>query len=100
MSTLTPPIRWTPEEVERASKRDGKRYELIDGELKEKQVGFESLDAGVPAVWLVNPERRTIRIYRNDGTTKLFRGSAVIENDPLLPGFRLVADEIFPPAAS
>src|SRR5947209_8801790 len=43
MSTLTPPIRWTPEEVERASKRDGKRYELIDGELKEKNVGTEAL---------------------------------------------------------
>jgi Uma2 family endonuclease len=183
MSTLSLPIRLTPEDVERASARDGKRYELIDGELKEKQVGFEALfiatriserlnahfyphegvsaveamvycftrpnhgrkpdvayvrinrlpsrtiprgdlhiapdlvvevlspgnsgveveekldeylDAGVPMVWIVHPERRTIRIDRSDGTTRLFRATDVIENEPLLPGFRLMVDEVFP----
>ena len=43
MSAVTPPVRLPPTDVERASERDGKHYELIDGELKEKPVGFEPL---------------------------------------------------------
>jgi Uma2 family endonuclease len=183
MATLSPAVRLTPEDVERASERDGKHYELIDGELKEKNVGAEALfvatriserlnsalysqqgfaavelmiycferpdhgrrpdvafvrlhrppdrkipkgdlrlapdlavevlspgntgieledkldeylAAGVSLVWIVNPDRRTIRIYRNDGTTRLFRAQEVIENEPLLPGFRLLVGEVFP----
>ena len=42
MSTLTPPV-LTPEDVARASERDGKHYELLDGELKERPVGAEAL---------------------------------------------------------
>jgi Uma2 family endonuclease len=56
----------------------------------------EYLDAGIPLVWIVNPERKTIRIYRNDGTTHLFREGDVIENELLLPGFRLVTADVFP----
>lgn len=183
MSAATPPTHFLPEDVERASALDGKRYELLDGELREKVVGFwelfiavriaerlnahfyprdgaasvevnvycfdkpnhgrkpdvvflktsrfpdakipggdvrvapdlvvevlspansgkeleekldEYLTAGVALVWIVNPERRTIRVYRADGTTKLFRPDDVIENDPMLPGFRLTVDEVFP----
>lgn len=183
MSTLSSPAALTPEEVERACERDGKLYELIDGELKEKHVGFEALfiaarlsaslnahfyptvgaaavevmvycfarpnrgrkpdvvyvrldrlpnraiprgdirlapdlvvevvspgnsavevmekideylDAGVPLVWIVNPEARTIRVYRADGTTRLFRAADTIENEPGLPGFRIVVGDVFP----
>jgi len=183
MTTLTLPVQLTPEDVERASIRDGRRYELIDGELKEKTVGAEALfiasgisgrlnmsqypkngfaacelmiycfdrpnhgrkpdvayvkldrlplraipkgdlhlapdlvvevlspgnsgievdeklseylDAGVSLVWIVNPDRRTIRVYRGDGATRLFRAADVIENEPLLPGFRLAVGEVFP----
>lgn len=182
MSTLTPPA-LTPEDVERASERDGKHYELIDGELREKEVGFralfiatriserlnaalypavgaaavevpiycfdrrnhgrkpdvvyvrmsrlpggaiveedlhlapdlvvevlspgntgieleikiaEYLDAGVPLVWIVTPQARTIRAYRSDGTTRLYRAADVIEGEPVLPGFRLAVGEVFP----
>jgi len=185
MSILTSSTQFTPEEVSRACERDGKLYELIEGELKEKHVGFwelfiaariierlnshfyphegaavgevmvycfdranhgrkpdvvfvrknrfpgsqipdgdirlapdlvvevlspgnsgieledkldEYLAAGVAMVWIVNPDRRTIRVYRGDGTTKLFQPQDVIENEPLLPNFRLVVDEVFPEA--
>ena len=185
MSSAATPIQLTPADVERASEHDAKNYELLDGELKEKPVGFkalliatriserlnsryypaegaaaveamvycfskpnhgrkpdvtfitrarlpngrfpdgdihiapdlvvevlspgnsgieldeklnEYLIAGVPMVWIVNPDRQTIRIYRNDGTTQLFRGQEVIENQPGLPGFRLVPADVFPPA--
>jgi Uma2 family endonuclease len=183
MTTFASPAQLTPEDVERAAERDGKRYELIDGELKEKvvgtkslfiagricdrlnaafypQVGFaaveamvycfekrrhgrkpdvmyvnfarlprpeipdgdifvapdlvvevlspgntgaevegkldEYLDAGVPMVWIVNPEPRTIRVYRKDGTTRLFRSTDVIENESLLPGLRMALIDVFP----
>jgi Uma2 family endonuclease len=173
----------SPEEVERASERDDRRYELVDGELREKKVGAkalfvatricellngkfypqyafaaveimiycfarkrhgrkpdvvfvrldrlsggeipdgdlfiapdmvvevlspgntsmeldeklnEYLAAGVPLVWIVNPETQTIRAFRNDGTTQLHGLTDVIENEPLLPGFRLVVKDIFP----
>jgi Uma2 family endonuclease len=185
MSTLTPSIPLTPEEVERACERDGKLYELIDGELKEKKVGFESLfvagqilarlntffypavgaaaselmiycfgnrrqgrkpdvvfvrldrlpggsipkgdvfiapdlvvevlspnntsieidrklqeymAAGIALVWIVNPDQRSVRVYRQDGTMRLFQGTDVIENEPALPGFCLVVGDVFPSA--
>lgn len=187
MSTLTPPTSLTPLEVERASDRDGKLYELIDGELREKKVGFRSLfvagqiiarlnacfyphegaaasevmvycfdgrkhgrkpdvvyvklnrlpngvipegdifippdlvvevlspgnsgeemddklaeylGAGIPLVWIVNPARRTVRAFRQDGTHRLFGATDVIENEPVLPGFRLVVGDVFPPEDS
>ena len=183
MSTLSPTFPLTPQEVERASERDGKLYELVDGELKEKQVGFDALfiatriaallnatfyphtgaaacevmiycfngrshgrkpdvvyvqlkrlpngaipkgdlfvapdlvvevlspgnsgsevdekleeylTAGVALVWIVNPGRRTIRVYRQDGTTRLFRAVDVIENEPVLPEFRMTVGDVFP----
>lgn len=43
MTLLTPPLTLTPEDVERAGRQDAKHYELVDGELKEKSVGTESL---------------------------------------------------------
>jgi Uma2 family endonuclease len=185
MTTATHEIQLSPEDVERAAERDGKHYELIDGELREKLVGAKSLyiamkiaerlngafyptsgvaiveamlycfdrprhgrkpdvlfvkweklaerkiptgdflvvpdlvvevlspgnsgieleekldeylAAAVPMVWIVNPDGQTIRVYRQDGTTRLFRTGDPIENEPLLPGFRLVAGEVFPVA--
>lgn len=185
MSTLTPSIELTPEEVERACERDGKLYELIDGALKEKKVGLlalfiatriaerlnahfypregvaaceamvycfngrrhgrkpdvvyvklsrlpnaeipqgdifiapdlvvevlspgntglevdqkleEYLAAGVPLVWIVNPDRRTIRVFRQDGTTRSFHAAKVVQNEPALPGFRLGVGDVFPAA--
>jgi len=56
----------------------------------------EYLASGIPLVWIVNPDRKTIRIYRNDGTTKVFAATDTIANEPLLPGFSLVVGDIFP----
>lgn len=183
MSAIAPPLTLSPEDVARASERDGKHYELIDGSLKEKAVGSEALfiayricerlnstfypaqgfalveamvycferrnhgrkpdvvfvwnrrvpdgkipkgdlyvvpdvvvevlspgnsgleleekldeylAAGAPLVWIVNPDRKTIRVYRQDGTTRLFRAGESIENEPSLPEFRLAVGEVFP----
>jgi Uma2 family endonuclease len=182
MSIVTP-IQLTARDAELASERNSRRYELIDGELKEKEVGFwalfiavriaqhlnaqlyphdgaaavevmiycfdrpnhgrkpdvvyvrnrrfpggvipdgdirlapdlvvevlspgnsgieledkldEYLAAGIGMVWIVNPERKTIRIYKTDGTTRLYRRQDVICDEPLLPGFKLVVGQAFP----
>lgn len=56
----------------------------------------DALGAAVPLVWVVNPTGRTIRAYRSGTTTRLFRCGDVVDNEPLLPGFRLVVSEVFP----
>lgn len=56
----------------------------------------EYLEAKVRLVWIVNPDRHTIRVYCHDGTTRLYREKEVIENEPVLPGFRMVVGEVFP----
>ena len=183
MTVIAPPMPLTPEDVERAGERDGKLYELIDGELKEKNVGTAALliasliiqrlnalyypdkgfavaeamiycfrrkdrgrkpdvtfmwlrrlpdgkvpvgdihiapdlvvevlspgntgleleeklsdylGAGIPLVWIVHPDMKTIRVYRNDGTHRLFSASDTIANELLLPGFSLPVADIFP----
>lgn len=58
----------------------------------------EYLSAGIPLVWIVNPERRRIRAFRQDGTHHLFHAADVIEHEPTLPGFRLVVGDVFPAA--
>ena len=187
MSAVTPYPSIASVDVEVLSKRDGKLYELVDGELKEKLVGThasliavricerlnaafyltlgyavtesviycfgrpdhgrrpdayfirldripdgqvpsgdlhvapdlvvevlspgnsaieleakldEYLDAGVAMVWIVNPEGRTIRAYRSNGTTRLYRANDVIENESILPGFKMVVEEVFRPPMS
>ena len=187
MTTLLSSIHITPADVDLASERDEKHYELIDGELKEKDVGAEALYiamriaallnalydpkegvalveamiycfdrpnhgrkpdvsffwrsrlpegrvpkgdfhvapdlvvevlspsntgielevkldeyllAGISSVWIVNPDRRSIRVYRNDGTTRLFRAGDIIEQELSLPAFRLCVAEVFPAPAT
>ena len=56
------------------------------------------LSQGVLLVWTVNPASKRIRVYRQDGTTRSFQACEVIENEPILPGFRLLVGEVFPAA--
>jgi len=59
----------------------------------------EYLAAGVALVWIINPDTRTVLVYREGGDTVGF----LHENDELtgesvLPGFRCRVAEILPPA--
>jgi Uma2 family endonuclease len=59
----------------------------------------EYLAAGVALVWIINPDTRTVLVYREEGNTVAF----LHENDELtgesvLPGFRCRVAEILPPA--
>jgi Uma2 family endonuclease len=60
----------------------------------------EYVDAGVPLIWVINPETRIVEIHRKDGTvTKLHEGAELADED-VLPGFRCRVADLFPPAGS
>jgi Uma2 family endonuclease len=56
--------------------------------LKElgRKIG-EFLENGVPLVWLVDPARETVTVYRSLTQTEQFSASDVITAEPVLPGF-------------
>lgn len=67
--------------------------DLVD-ELEEKVEQF--LAAGVRRVWVLNPETRTIRILRPDGSdTRLHEGEKLTGED-VLPGFSCEVSDFFP----
>jgi len=54
------------------------------------------LDAGVGAVWVVNPWLRTVEIYWLDGRVTVLTRSDTLTGDPVVPGFSVALSEIFP----
>ncbi len=58
----------------------------------------EFLDAGVPLVWVVNPEQRTVKIHRAAETGTILRENDEISGEDVIPGFRSrVGDFTLPP---
>jgi Uma2 family endonuclease len=53
------------------------------------------LDAGVPRVWLVDPELKTVTVHRPDAEPVLFNIKQTIADDPVLPGLTLAIADIF-----
>ena len=47
------------------------------------------LRAGTLLVWVIDPRRRSARVYRPDGTARLVSESDMIEGEEVLPGFRV-----------
>jgi len=65
-------------------------------EIDEKVREF--LDAGVPLVWVVNPEQRTVEIHRVGGPGAILRENDEIGGEDVVPGFRCrVGDFTLPP---
>jgi Uma2 family endonuclease len=65
----------------------------IDKKVEEYQA------ADVPLIWVVNPETRTVRVYRHDGTVTLLRENDELDGEDVVPGFRCRVGELFLPAA-
>jgi Uma2 family endonuclease len=53
------------------------------------------LEAGVQMLWIVDPFRRAVTIYRPEHDPVLLGERATIEGDPAVPGFRCSVAEIF-----
>jgi Uma2 family endonuclease len=65
-------------------------------EIDEKVREF--LDAGVPLIWVVNPEQRTVEIHRAGGPGAILRENDEISGEDVVPGFRChVGDFCLPP---
>jgi Uma2 family endonuclease len=68
-------------------------------ELDEKLADYRS--AAVKLVWVVNPNSRTIRVHRLDGSVSELSGNdAVLNGESVLPGFSAPLRELFPPAVT
>jgi Uma2 family endonuclease len=62
-------------------------------ELDEKIEDF--FGAGVPLIWVPNPETRTIQVYRRDGTSARLRSGDSLDGEDILPGFRRDVEKLF-----
>jgi Uma2 family endonuclease len=55
----------------------------------------EFLDNGVPLVWLVDPARQTVTVYRSLTETEQFDVDDTITAEPILPGFSVPVRRFF-----
>ncbi len=53
------------------------------------------LSAGVQVVWVVDPERRVVEIWRPDGTLQTLHENDTLTGDPVLSGFQIRVGELF-----
>lgn len=56
----------------------------------------EYLDAGVSLIWVIDPEARTVRVHRRDGTMSWLREADELSGEGVVPGFRCPLSAIFP----
>ncbi len=63
------------------------------GEMVQKIRAY--LEAGVALVWLVDPDFKTIIVYRPDAAPVMFNVEQEIAGEPDLPGFRIALSRIF-----
>jgi Uma2 family endonuclease len=74
--------------VEVVSKND------LASEVDEK-IG-EYLQAGFPMIWVVNPEIRTVHVYRIDGSVQRLREEDELRGDDVIPGFVCRVSDLLP----
>ena len=54
-----------------------------------------SMAHGCPLGWLIDPYKKTIDVFRASQPAEHLQADGVLEGEPVLPGFRLSAAEIF-----
>jgi Uma2 family endonuclease len=63
-------------------------------DLDEKLVDYRS--AGVPLVWVFNPEARIVHIYWPDGSSRTLAEADTLDGGDVMPGFAVVVRELLP----
>jgi Uma2 family endonuclease len=63
-------------------------------EVDRKVTDF--LTAGVSLVWVINPETRTVRIHRGDGSFGWLTENEELSGEEVLPGFHCRVVDLFP----
>jgi len=76
--------------IEVLSKKD------TSGEVEEKV--DEYLAVGVPLVWVVDPKRQHVTVYRPATAAQTLSGDDELVDEAVLPGFRCKVEELFAPA--
>ncbi len=56
----------------------------------------EYFAAGGPMVWVVDPDERTVTVYRKPGDGKVLWDDATLTGDDVLPGFSCPVSDFFP----
>jgi Uma2 family endonuclease len=64
------------------------------GEMQAKVQDW--LGAGTSQVWVVDPARRTVSVYRPTAPMEVFAGSDEVNAEDLFPGLRLTVADVFP----
>ena len=66
-------------------------------DMNEKLADYDS--AGIPLVWVVSPDRRTVQVRTPGGATRELTEADTLTGDPVLPGFSVRVADLFPPPA-
>ena len=53
------------------------------------------LAAGTKLVWVVDPERSEVRVYRGDGSLSVLRENDSLDGEEVLPGFTCSLQDVF-----
>lgn len=64
------------------------------GPMVRRKVG-DWLRFGATQVWIVNPKKKSVTIYRSSSESTTFTRDETIEADDLLPGYRIAVRDIF-----
>lgn len=62
-------------------------------EVEEKV--HDWLEAGTAMVWVVNPRRRTVTVYRTPHQAAILTAADELDGQDVVPGFRIQVSEIF-----
>ena len=62
------------------------------GEVLERVADY--LNAGTHLVWVVDPDRRLVRVYGADGSVAEISESGALEGGDVLPGFRCTLEDV------
>ena len=65
----------------------------VYAEVEDKVKEF--LEAGTRIVWLINPRRKSITIFRNDNSITALRTTDTLSGEDVIPGFSLPVTEVF-----
>jgi len=57
----------------------------------------EYLAAGVPVIWVINPDTCTVKIFKAENQVVMLHQDDELTDDTLLPGFRCTVRELFLP---
>lgn len=57
----------------------------------------EYVSVRIPLIWMMNPDSRTVHIYRLDGTITRLGDADELPAEPVLPGFRVRRADLLPP---